>query len=145
MKDTLKPGLTVDFAYRVSRDQTVPKLFPDIQEAQVMPRILATGFLVGLLEFACIRAIKPHIDWPREQSVGIAIDIRHLAPTPPGFTVKIQGTLEGIKGRKLTFSLKAYDGVDKIAEGTHVRYIIDERAFTAHADKKAAGVSPTDP
>jgi fluoroacetyl-CoA thioesterase len=101
-----------------------------------MPRVLATGFLVGLFEMACIKAVNPHIDWPREQSVGIAIDITHLAPTPPAMTVTIKGTLEAVKGRKLTFSLTAHDGVEKISEGTHARYIIDKAAFDDTVKKK---------
>ncbi len=136
MKDTLQPGLKFEYTYRVSQEKTVPFLFPDIEESQRMPKVFATGFLVGLYEFACIKAINPHLDWPAEQSVGIAIHVSHEAATPPGFSVTVRGVLEAVKGRKLTFSLSAHDGVDKISEGSHVRYIIDADAFNATVEKK---------
>ncbi|MEW5910113.1 MAG: thioesterase family protein [Thermodesulfobacteriota bacterium] len=136
MKESLKPGLTVDFLYEVPENKTVPYLYPDIEEGRVMPKVFATGFLVGLFEFACIKAVNPHIDWPREQTVGIGIHINHLAATPPGFTVTVKGKLEKVEGKKLFFSLSAHDGVDKISEGTHERYIIDASKFNIQADSK---------
>jgi len=63
-----------------------------------MPKVFATGFLVGLIEFTCIKAIKPHID-PEEQSVGIGIsNLIHSAATPPGFTVTVKVELEKMGG-----------------------------------------------
>lgn len=137
MKKTLVPGLTVEFQYKVPEDKTVPHLFPDIPEGRIMPRVLATGFLVGLFEFACIKAVNPHIDWPNEQTVGIDIKVNHIAATPPGFTVTIKGKLDKVQGKKLTFSLEAYDDKDKISEGTHERFIINAEKFGAAIDKKA--------
>lgn len=138
MKDSLKQGLTFDFEFTVPENKTVPFLYPEIPEGQAMPKVFATGYLVGLFEFACIRAINPHIDWPDEQTVGIGVDITHTAATPPGFTVTIKGTLEKVEGRKLTFSLEADDGVNKISSGTHERFVIDAKKFNAQVDAKAA-------
>ncbi len=137
MKDTLKPGLTFDFTFRVPENKTVPHLYPESPEFQLMPRVLATGFMVGLFEWACIRAVNPHIDWPREQTVGIDVRLSHLAATPPGLTVTVHGTLEKVEGRKLTFSLVAHDDVDKISEGTHERFIIVAEKFNEKAARKA--------
>ena len=136
MRDTLKPGMTFEFKYTVPEDKTVPHLFPDIAEARVMPKVFATGYLVGLFEFACIKAINPHIDWPREQTVGISIQIDHTAATPPNFTVTVKGTLTHVEGRKLTFSLTADDGVDTISKGVHERFIIDADKFNAQVKEK---------
>ncbi|MCP4692307.1 MAG: thioesterase family protein [Desulfobacterales bacterium] len=137
MKDSLKPGLTFDFKYTVPEDKTVPFLYPDIPEGREMPKVFATGFLVGLCEFACIRFINPHINWPEEQTVGVSININHSAATPPGFTVTVKGKLEKVEGRKLTFSLEAEDGVNKISSGTHERFIIDAKKFNAQVEAKA--------
>ena len=136
MKDSLKSGLTFEFSYQVSEDKTVPFLYPDIPEGQVMPKVLATGFMVGLVEFACVRAINPHLDWPNEQTVGTRIDVNHLAATPPGMTVTVKGRLEKVDGRKLRFSIESYDEIDKISEGTHERFIIDATRFNASIDEK---------
>ena len=96
-----------------------------------MPRVLATGFMVGLFEWTCIQAINPHIDWPREQTVGIDVKLNHIAATPPGLTVTVNVKLEEVDGRKLVFSIVADDGIDKISEGTHDRFIIDAAKFNA--------------
>ena len=138
MKDTLKPGLTFDFSFRIPEEKTVPHIYPESAEFQLMPRVFATGFMVGLFEWACIRAINPYIDWPGEQTVGVAINVTHIAATPPGLTVTIKGKLEKVEGRKLTFSLTADDGIDKISEGSHERFVIDAAVFNSKAASKAS-------
>jgi len=129
VKNTLKPGLTFEFKFKVPENKTVPHLYPESPEFQAMPRVLATGFMVGLFEWACIRFVNPYIDWPREQTVGIDIKLSHIAATPPGLTVTVNGKLEIVDGRKLVFSIKAHDGIDTISEGTHDRFIIDAAKF----------------
>ncbi|MGH8632811.1 MAG: thioesterase family protein, partial [Burkholderiales bacterium] len=89
MKDTLKPGLTHRFQFRIPPTKTVPHLYPESQMFREMPEVLATGYLVGLMEWACIEALRPHLDWPREQSVGTRVELSHLAATPPGLTVTV--------------------------------------------------------
>jgi fluoroacetyl-CoA thioesterase len=92
--------------------------------------------MVGLLEFACIRFINPHIDWPRQQTVGIHINVSHTAATPPGMTVTVKGRLDKVDGRKLSFSLEAFDDREIISRGTHDRFIIDADKFNAAVAKK---------
>ena len=137
MKDTLKPGLTYQFRFRIPPDKTVPRLYPESAAFQQMPEVLATGFLVGLLEWACIEAIRPHLDWPREQSLGTHVSFSHLAATPPGFTVTVEVRLDKVEGRKLSFSVSAHDGADRISEGTHERFVIDAAKFNAKVAEKA--------
>jgi fluoroacetyl-CoA thioesterase len=139
MPEGLKPGMTFEMRYAVTPERTVPHLYPDIQEATVMPEVFATGYMVGLLEFACIRFINPHIDWPRQQTVGIHIDVSHTAATPPGMTVTVKGRLDAVEGRKLRFSLQAFDDRDQISSGTHDRFIIDAAKFIAAVAEKSAG------
>ena len=138
MKDSLQPGLSFDFRFRIPEEKTVPYLYPESPEFQVMPRVLATGFMVGLFEWACIQAVNPHLDWPREQTVGIDLKLSHTAATPPGLTVTVRGKLEKVEGRKLTFSLSADDGIDKISEGTHERFVIDAQKFNSKVAEKTS-------
>ncbi len=137
MKDTLKPGLTYQFKFKIPPGKTVPHLYPEAESFQQMPQVLATGYLVGLMEWACIEAIKPHLDWPREQSLGTLVNFSHLAATPPGLTVTVDVKLEKMDGRKLTFSLSAHDGADRITEGTHERFVIDAAKFNSKIAEKA--------
>jgi len=143
MKDSLKPGLTFEFKFKVPENKTVPHLYPESPEFQVMPKVLATGFMVGLFEWACIQAINPHIDWPNEQTVGIQVNFTHVAATPPGLTVKVKVRLEEVEGRKLSFSIVANDGIDKISEGRHDRFVIDAAKFNAKMADKAATAQST--
>ncbi len=136
MSEALKPGMTFDFAYVVPEERTVPYLYPDIEEGVVMPKVFATGYMVGLMEFACIKFINPHIDWPKQQTVGIHINVSHTAATPPGMTVTVKGRLEEVDGAKLRFSLEAFDDQEKISSGTHDRFIINAEKFNAAVEKK---------
>jgi fluoroacetyl-CoA thioesterase len=139
MKDTLKAGLTFEFTFMVPENKTVPHLFPEATEMQVMPKVLATGFMVGLMEWACIQAINPHIDWPKEQTVGIGINVTHTAATPPGLTVTVKGKIDTVEGKKLTISLSAHDGIDEISQGTHERFVIDAEKFNGRLAGKLVG------
>ena len=136
MKPTLQAGLTYRFQYTVPASKTVPHLYPESALFQEMPQVLATGYLVGLLEWACIEAIRPHLDWPREQSLGTRVEVSHVAATPPGLTITVEVRLDAVEGRKLRFSLSAHDGVDTISTGTHERHVIDAARFNAKVAAK---------
>ena len=136
MKDTLKPGLRYIHTFSVPPSKTVPALYPESPEFKVMPEVFATGFMVGFLEWACILALKPHLDWPQEQTLGTHINVSHEAATPPGFVVTATVELLEIEGRKLKFSVSAHDGVDLIAQGTHERFIVDKTKFENKLNSK---------
>ncbi len=142
MKDTLKPGLTHTFQFRIPESKTVPHLYPESRMFQEMPAVLATGYLVGLLEWACVEAIRPHLDWPAEQSLGTHVSFSHDAATPPGLTVTVEVRLERVEGRKLVFHVQAHDGVDRISSGTHERFVIDAARFRDKVAQKALKVFP---
>ena len=138
MSPDLKPGVTFEWTYTVPERATVPKLYHDTGFCLDMPDVLATGYMVGMMELACVNGIMPFVDWPREQSVGVHVSFSHLAATPPGMTLQIRGEVIEVDGRRVKFRVEAWDGVDKITEGVHERMIIDPAKFNARmADKKA--------
>ena len=116
----------------------MPNIYPEAADFQVMPRVFATGYLVALCEWACIDLLKPHLDWPAEQSVGTHVNLSHTAATPPGLMVTVEATLEKVDGRKLSFSINAHDGIDTITSGTHERFVIDPVKFNEKLAVKAA-------
>lgn len=136
MKESLQAGLEHSFSFKVDESKLVPALFPEAEEFEVMPRVFATGYLVGLVEWACIQAINPHIDWPAEQTVGTRVELSHEAATPPGFAVTVKVNLVAVEGRKLTFAVEARDNQDVISRGTHQRYVINKEKFDAGLKKK---------
>ena len=137
MKETLQPGVQFSLRFPVPVSRTVPHLLPEAEEFQAMPEVLASGYMVGIIEWACIQALNPHLDWPREQSVGVGFRLTHVAATPPGLTVTIQVELKSVEGRKLTFAIRAEDDHDLISEGIHERFVIDAARFNAKVAAKA--------
>jgi fluoroacetyl-CoA thioesterase len=138
MRDTLAPGLTYELRYTVSPERTVPKLLPDSPEFAVMPQVLATGYMVGLIEWACILALAEHLDWPREQTVGTHVNLSHTAATPVGMEISIRVELAAVDGRKLEFKVEARDEHDVISTGRHERFVIDAQRFGARVAEKAS-------
>ena len=138
MKSTLQVGLTHEFRYIVPTSKTVPALYPESPEFQQMPAVFATGFMVGFLEWACILAINPHLDWPAEQTVGTHVNVSHSAATPPGMEVTAKVKLVEVEGRKLVFEVEAHDGVDLIAQGSHERFVILRDKFSQKVQAKLA-------
>jgi fluoroacetyl-CoA thioesterase len=138
MKDSLKIGIQYEHTFVVPQNKTVPALYPEAEEFIAMPEVFATGFLVGFLEWACIKLVNPHLDWPQEQTVGTHIDVSHQAATPHGLCVTANVELIKIDGRKLTFKVEARDEVEVISTGTHQRFIIDREKFNAKVATKIA-------
>ncbi len=136
MKKTLKPGIKYELKFMVPPSKTVPSLYPESKEFAAMPEVFATGYLVGLLEWSCIKAINPYLDWPNEQTVGTHIDVSHEAATPPGLEITVAVELIEVEGRKLVFKVEAHDGVDLISKGSHQRFVINKEKFDAKVNEK---------
>lgn len=137
MKKTLKPGIEHEFVFLISDKKIVPALYPEAEEFQMMPHVLATGYMVGLIEWACIQAINPYINWPEEMTVGTHINVSHIAATPPTFNVHVHVKVLEVVGRKLVFNVEARDDMDLISQGTHERYIIHPLKFNQKVSEKA--------
>lgn len=134
MKAGLTIGMTATHSFRVEERHTVRALFAEEGAFPTMPAVFATAYMTGLMEWACVELVKPFYD-AHEDSLGIHVDFSHVAPTLPGQVVTVTAELTAIDGRKLSFHVRAHDGVDLIGEGRHQRAIIDTHKF---ADKLAA-------
>ena len=140
MSPVLKPGVRFEWTYVVPARATVPQLYHDTPFCLDMPDVLATGFMVGMMELACVNGIMPFMDWPREQSLGTMVSFVHFAPTPAGMTLRIQGEVTEVEGRRVRFKVEAWDDVERICEGTHERHVIDPMRFEAKLAKKRSAV-----
>ena len=99
-------------------------------------KVLATPFVVTLLENAAHAVMKPHLP-PGGGTVGTMVEMKHLAPTPLGMKVRAKATLVETDGKRCLFQVEAYDEVEKIAEGRHERFIIPNlEKFLDRAMKK---------
>ncbi len=137
MKESLKPGIQYEHKFKIPKSKTVPFLYPESEEFLVMPEVFATGFLVGFLEWACIKAINPHLDWPQEQTLGTHINVSHEAATPVGLEVTATVELMAVESKKLIFNVEAHDGVDLITKGQHERFVINRQEFDERIKAKS--------
>jgi fluoroacetyl-CoA thioesterase len=137
MKSTLKPGLKHRLTYTVARDKTVPHTFPESKVIASMPEVFATGFMIVLMEWACTELLSAHLE-EGEGSVGVHIDVSHLAATPPGLTVTVDAECVEIVDQRVAFSVKAHDGMDLIGEGRHERFVVAWDKFNARVAAKVA-------
>ena len=97
--------------------------------------VFSTPSLVALVEAAAVKAVGARL--PSDQTtVGVRIDIRHLAATPPGVEVRARAELIEVDGRRLVFRVEAFDTHDRIGEGTHERAVVDPQRLLARANAK---------
>jgi fluoroacetyl-CoA thioesterase len=137
MKPSLKVGLTHRFGYTVPVTKTVPHLYEESPELAAMPKVFATGFMVGLMEWTCVQLLEPHLD-EGEGSLGTHIDVSHKSATPPGFIVTVEAECTALRGPKATFKVTAHDGVHEIGAGTHERFIVGWDRFNKSLAAKQA-------
>ncbi len=96
--------------------------------------VLGTPHLVGVMETSCIFV---HEFLPENYlTVGVANSIKHLSASPIGATILSKARLTAIEGRKLTYHVEAHDAIEKVAEGTHTRLIVDSKDFFANLERK---------
>jgi fluoroacetyl-CoA thioesterase len=138
----LLPGIAYRLQYKVPAGKTVPYVYPEFAEFQQMPEVFATGFLVALIEQACLLAVKPYLEWPREQTVGTHVNLSHLAATPPGHVVTVECEVVDVQGRRIRFRASARDEGDLISEGTHERTVIDFARFNQRLEPKKKAAEP---
>jgi fluoroacetyl-CoA thioesterase len=120
MKNGLIPGLAHPQSYVTTLEMRAKQLTADI---------FSTPAMIGLMELTCVRLVEPYLD-ENEQTVGIHVDVRHMAPTNIGQSVTVTAELLEVKDNKLRFRVSAVNdqGV-KIGEGTHRRALIDIKRF----------------
>lgn len=99
----------------------------------------STPALVALMENAAFEATRQQLP-DGQTTVGVEINIKHLAATPIGMTVRAHAELTRVEGRKLFFSVEAWDTVEKIGEGTHTRYVVDLARFETRMSEKRQAI-----
>jgi len=130
MKESLRPGVARTSRIVIDRDRTIGFMGDE-------GRVYATPRLVHDIEHTCRDLLLEHID-DNEDSVGIEVSIRHLAPTLPGMTAEITATVSRVEGRKVTFEIAAKDNLEPICAGTHSRFVVDKAKTFERIKGKAA-------
>ena len=102
-------------------------------------RVLATPWLIMYLEMTSRDAVKPYL-LESEDTVGTQVNVRHLAATPIGMKARFFSEVTGLNGRRVEFRVEAWDDRDKIAEGTHERFVVDISKFAERLSAKRTAI-----
>ncbi len=130
MTDELIPKLTGNCQWTVTEAMTAA------QVGSGLVPVFSTPMLVALMENAAVNALDNRLA-EGQTSVGVRIDVEHLAATPVGDTVRATATLQEVEGRRLTFEIEAWDQTEKIDQARHERFIVDRDRFESRvADKR---------
>jgi predicted thioesterase len=97
--------------------------------------VYATPAMIALMEAAAVDALAPVLA-EGQSSVGIALDVKHLAATPLGRQVRARAEVVQVQGAKVTFQVQAWDEQELIGKGTHTRYVIDVARFLQRVQEK---------
>jgi predicted thioesterase len=101
-------------------------------------RVLSTPNMILGLERTSRNAVLPLLD-PGYDSVGTHVNVYHLAATPVGMTVTFRTEVTSVDDRRVNFKVEAFDEKEKIAEGTHQRFIVNVARFAARVQEKGRG------
>jgi predicted thioesterase len=127
---TLAPGLTGEATTVVTDANTAAAV------GSGGITVFSTPMMIALMENAALNAVQPHLA-PGESTVGTVVNVKHMGATPLGLHVRAVARLEAVEGRRLSFTVEAYDDREKIGEGTHERFIISVERFLAKVAQKA--------
>ena len=125
----IKKGLKISKEFIVDEEDTARSIGSGTLE------VLATPRIVQLVENLCVVLLKDEMD-KMTTTVGSKFDINHISPTFMKRSFKIEVTLSKVEDKKLTFTFKATDQAGEIANGTHIRYIVDTGRFLMNASMK---------
>jgi fluoroacetyl-CoA thioesterase len=122
-RNVIKVGMSAERTLVVPPERTVGHFVPD------MPMVYATPMMIMEMEMVSSDAIKSHLE-PGWITVGTEVDIRHLAATPVGATVRTTARVIAVERRVIRFEVEAFDDVRRIGEGRHARGLVNVASFT---------------
>ncbi len=126
---TLEIGMVGETTYVVTEADTAA-----VYGSGLAP-VLSTPRMIALMENTAYEMVRPHLP-EGESTVGVRICVRHLAPTPVGMEVRVRAELVAMEPPRLYFRVTAWDGVEKIGEGEHERFIINWDRFMRRVEGK---------
>lgn len=130
--DYVQAGLSKEATYVVLEEHTA------IHIGSGSLRVLATPWMIAFMERTARDLLSEHLP-QGYSSVGVRVDVRHLAPSAVGSTVTVQAVVQSVDGAKVNLRIEARDQVEPIGAGEHQRVVIDEERFLRRVQAKAGG------
>ncbi len=129
LNEILQPGMSKERTFLVTSEQSA------IHVGSGASRVLATPWMIAFMERVSHGMLAENL--PSEySSVGVVVNVRHLAPTPVGDTVRVRAEITSIDGWRVNFYVAAWDSTEQIGDGEHQRFVIDEHRFLKRVDAK---------
>jgi fluoroacetyl-CoA thioesterase len=135
LNEILQPGMHKEDIFQVTDERTA------IQIGSGASRVLATPWMIAFMERVSHGMLAAKLP-PGYSSVGVAVNVRHLAPTPVGDMVRVRSEIKSIDGWRVNFHVEAWDSNEQIGEGEHQRFVIDEQRFLKRAAAKRQPGNP---
>jgi fluoroacetyl-CoA thioesterase len=129
----ITPGLTGAAEIVVGPEHTAPF----VGSGRIA--VLATPVMINVIEAAALAAVE-HLLPAGHQSLGIHLDVSHVAATPVGLRVTATAEVIGVEGRTVTFRVEARDEIETIGGGTHQRVVVSVERFDERVQRKLRGV-----
>ena len=128
--DAVKPGLEGSVDLTVGEEHTAPSV------GSGAIHVLGTPVMINLMEAAALAAAE-HLLPAGHQSLGIHLDVSHIAATPVGMKVRATAEVTAVEGNRIKFRVEAHDEADMIGEGTHERVVVNVERFDKRVRQKA--------
>lgn len=125
----IKPGMTREEIFLVDEDKTARHV------GSGASRVLASPWLIAFMERVAHRLIAEHLP-DGYSSVGVHVNVRHLAPTPVGSQVRVRAEVTEVDGTRVTLLVQAWDHVELVGDGSHQRMVIDQERFLRRVGAK---------
>lgn len=132
----IQPGSERESFYSVGEENTA------IHVGSGTSKVLATPWMIAFMERTSHQLLAEILP-PGYTSVGVSVNVHHIAPTPVDSKIRVNTQVLEVDGSKITFEVKAWDNVEQIGEGTHQRYIVEEERFLQRADAKSTQTGPS--
>jgi len=129
LSDLIQPGMTREDSFAITMENSA------IHLGSGSSRVLATPWMIAFMERVSHRLLTCCLP-EGFSSVGTHLDVRHLAPTPVGATIRVRAEVLSMDGNRVYFSIEVWDNLEKIGEGKHERVVIDEARFLRRVEKK---------
>ena len=133
VSELIQPGMTREDSFPITQENSA------IHIGSGSSRVLATPWMIAFMERVSHRLLTCCLP-EGYSSVGTHLDVRHMAPTPVGATIRVRVEVLSVEENRVHFSLEAWDSLEKIGEGRHERVVIDEARFLRRVEKKIAAL-----
>jgi fluoroacetyl-CoA thioesterase len=133
VSELIHPGMIREDSFTIAMENSA------IHLGSGSTRVLATPWMIAFMERVSHRLLTCCLP-EGFSSVGSHLDVRHLAPTPVGATIRVKAEVLSVEGKRIFFLIQAWDELEKIGEGRHERVVIDEQRFLKRVENKKASL-----